>query len=329
MRYVRNIASKTLTLGQPETFLMPRNYVNRCLVLRLAGSVTVSGTTNNGAVKSAGIWWTIGNIRVRREGRDTLISIPGFLLYHLNRLLYKTSPLLTNATTGAAQTNTALSGTLILPFENLLGIRKFDTCLKGAGLSSLDLLIDTAAISNMFGSGFANAATVGATAMSLSIDVVEEVGVNNWNFGDIRLSLIAKAVVSATSANFQIKPLPVGNYYKGFLLYSEDTDAASDAIINNIKLKSGSEVIIDVPALDLKGALKLDQQNETAIDTGAYYLDLMPDGRLNSCLDVTPGSGRETLEMELNVTVGSGTTNIYVVGLEYIPPVIANKAPRK
>lgn len=324
-RQIRNIASKNLTLGQPETFLLPRNNVNRALVLRLAGSCTVTGATGNGAVKTAGLWWTIGNIRVRRDGRDTIISIPGFLLYHLNRLFYKTSPLITSPGSGAAQTNTAISGTLYLPFENIGGIRKFDTCLKGAGLSSLDLLVDTQAMSNVFGTTFANVAAVGATAMTISVDVVEETGVNNWNFGDIRMSLISKAVVTATSSNFQIKPLPVGNYYKGFLFFTEDNDAASDAILNNIKLKSGSEVIVDIPALDLKGAMKIDHQNETAIDTGIYYLDLMPDGRLNSSLDVTPKSGRETLEMELNVTVGGGTTNVWIIGLEYIKPVVANK----
>lgn len=325
-KQIRNIAVKSLTLGQPESILLPRNYAIRGLVLQLAGSVTVTGTTGNGGVNDAGIWHTISNIRVRRDGRDTVISIPGFLLYALNRIFYGTAPKLTNATTGAAQTNTALTGGLILPFENVMGIKPFDTLLKGSGLSSLDLLVDTQAISNMFGSAWANAAAVGTTAMSLSVDAVEEVGVNNFVFGDIRMSLISKANVAATSSNFQIKPLPVGNYYKGFLLFAIDsTDGASDAVITNIKLKSGSEVIVDQPALNCKDLMKLTHQQETAVQTGVYYLDLMSDGMLNQCLDVTPASGRETLEMELAVTKGTATTDIYVVGLEYIPPVIAKK----
>lgn len=325
-KQIRNIAVKSLTLGQPESILLPRNYAIRGLVLQLAGSVTVTGATGDGAVKTAGIWNTLSNIRVRRDGRDTLVSIPGFLLYSLNRIFYGTAPKLTNATTGAAQTNTALTGGLILPFENVLGIKPFDTLLKGSGLSSLDLLIDTQAISNIFGSAWANAAAVGTTAMSLSVDVIEEVNVNNFVFGDIRLSLISKANVAATSSNFQIKPLPVGNYYKGFLLFAMDsTDGPSDSVITNIKLKSGSEVIIDQPALNCKDLMKCAYGLETAVETGVYYLDLMPDGMLNQCLDVTPGSGRETLEMELAVTKGTATTDIYVVGLEYIPPVIAKK----
>lgn len=325
-KQIRNIAVKSLTLGQPETILMPRNYANRALVLRLAGSVTVTGTTGNGGVKTAGIWNTISNIRVRRDGRDTLVSIPGFLLYSLNRLFYRTAPLQVAASTGAAQTNTAISGTLYLPFENIMGLKPFDTLLKGAGLSSLDLLIDTQTVDNIFGSAWANAAIVGTTAMSLSVDVVEEVGVNNFIFGDIRLSLISKINVAATSTNFQIKPLPVGNYYKGFLLFAVDsTDGPSDSVITNIKLKSGSEVIVDQPAANLKGMAKMDFSLETALETGVYYIDLMPDGMLNQCLDVTSRSGRETLEMELSVTKGTATTDVYVVGLEYIPPVIVKK----
>jgi len=325
-KQIRNIAVKTLTLGQPETIQLPRNYAIRGLILQLAGSVTVTGATGDGNIKTAGIWHTISSLRVRRDGRDTLVSIPAFLLYSLNKIFYACAPKGTNATTGAAQTNTALTGGLILPFENLGGIKPFDTLLKGSGLSSLDLLVDTQAISNMFGSAWANAAAVGTTAMSLSVDVIEEVGVNNFIFGDIRTSLISKANVAATSTNFQIKPLPVGNYYKGFLLFAVDsTDGPSDTVITNIKLKSGSEVIVDQPALNCKDLMKLTHAQETAVETGVYYLDLMPDGMLNQCLDVTPGSGRETLELELAVTKGTATTDIYVVGLEYIPPVIVKK----
>ncbi|MFH0772549.1 MAG: hypothetical protein V1933_08025 [Candidatus Omnitrophota bacterium] len=324
MRNVREVSTKTLALGTPETFSIPRNYAHRHLALRLAGSITVAGGTTSGTPKTQGLWHLLSSLRIKRNGGDTVVSIPGWLLYELNKVFLGTAPTLVNLASGDAQSNTAVNGTIIIPFENLRGIKPFDTLLKGSGLSSLDLLVDTAAASAMINGGD-RTVTAGTTAFTLNVTTVEETEVNNFVFGDIRTSLVHKVAITGASSNFQIKPLPTGNFYKAFMLFVEDAGAGSNSVINKIKLKSGSESFVDVNGLLLRDIYKQAYSLES-LSTGVYYVDLMPDGMLNSCLDVTPQTGRETLELELDVAAPSGTCYVYVVGLEYIPPVGVRKS---
>lgn len=322
-KWTRNVAVKTLSLGNPETIQLPRNYCHRHLVLRLRGTVDVVAGTSAMTASVQGASNILSNIRVRRDGKEQVFGLSGALLYHLNRILYGQAPVATTpAVTNA--TNTNASVTLIVPFENVRGVKPFDTLLKGAGLSSLDLLIDTSTAQSMMLGG--NGTVTVNNSFTLEVDTVEEVGANNYAFGDIRCYLAQKVGVSGASSAFQIKPLPVGNRYKGFLIFAEDngTMLGSDALITNIKLKSGSQVFVDRPAQALKDELR-QLFNIGASDTGVYYLDLMADGMLNQCLDVTPESGNETLELELVTTAPAGTANIYVVALEYVQPVVVKK----
>jgi len=320
-KMIRNITTKTLTLGTPETIILPRNYAIRELCLRLKGTVDVVAGTSAMTQLSQGIANCLSNIRVRRDGKDTLYSLGGQLTYELNKILYGTPGAITlGAVTNA--TAVAVQATMIVPFENVNGVNPFDTLLKGSGLSSLDLLIDTSSAQSMFYGG--NGTVTVNTAFTLSVDSVEEFGANNFVFGDIRTYLAQKIAVSAASNSFQIKPLSVGNYYKGFLLFVEDVGVPSNSVVTNIKLKSGSEVFVDIPAVDLQDMNKK-KYGITTMSTGVYYIDLMPDGRLNQCLDVTPSSGRESLEFELVTAAPTTPCNISVVALEYIPPVVVKK----
>jgi len=323
MKNIRFVEQKTLTLGQPETIKIPTNNCIRNLILRLAGSITISGGSTSGTVHAQGVARLLSDISVKRNGSDTIFSLPGWLLYELNRILYGTAGSLTNLANGDAQANTAVNVSLIVPFENLRGVKPFDTLMKASGLSSLDLLVNTVAASGVVYGGDRTSA-VGTTAFTLRASIEEERFVNNFTFGDLRISLLNKVSVGGASANFQIKPLPVGNMYKGFMLFAEDAGVGSNALISNIKLKSGSEVFADIAGSELREVNKLDKGIET-LGTGVYYLDMLPDGMLNSSLDVSPKTGRETLEFELNVAAPGGTAYVYVVGIEYVPPVVVSK----
>jgi hypothetical protein len=321
MKFVRQITTKTLTLGQPETISIPRNYAIRNLALKLKGSITISGGTTSGIVKDSSPLQLLTNLRVRRDGKDTLISIPAVYLHRLNQILYGTRPQITSLANGDAQSDTAVSAGIIIPFENLRGVKPFDTLLKGAGLSSLDLLLDVASSASVLVQGGDRTIAVGSTPFTLDVMSIEEIGVNNFIFGDIRTYLAHKVSVSGASDSFQIKPIAVGNRYKGFLLVVEDDSALSNSIIDHIKLKSGSEVFVDANAESLQWRSKTEYQLES-LPTGYYYINLMPDGMLNQTLDVGPKSGRETLEFDLKVNAPGGTCYIYVIALEYIPAAV-------
>ena len=149
MKNTRNITTKTLTLGTPETITIPRNYAHRELILRLSGTVDFNQGNAAPTQLSQGCSNLLSNIRIRRDGKDTVYSLGGLLTFELNKLLYGTPPNVTLVGTATA-VGQAAKVTLRIPFENVNGIKPFDTLLKGAGLSSLDLIVDTQAAINMF-----------------------------------------------------------------------------------------------------------------------------------------------------------------------------------
>ena len=323
-RLKRQIALENVSLGNPITINLPRNYAYRSLTLRLAGSITVAGGSTSGTPYLAGCAKLINRVSIRRDGKDTVVDLTGEDLYILNKMLYKTAVQELNLPNGDANANQAVNVTLRVPFENLLGIKPFDTLLQSVGLSSLDMIIEVNSAASAVIDGGDRTVSVGTTAFTLTVTSDEETGVANFNFGNIRLYKAQSVAPAGASNAFQIKPISVGNMYKGFLLITKAAATAGDldsAVVDNIKLKSGSESFVDVKASTIQGENKIDQQLESLI-AGVYYLDLMPDGRLNAALDVTPSSGRQSLEFEL-VTLKAGTVD--VIALEYVPPVVVNK----
>ena len=319
----RNVAVKTLTLGTPETILLPRNYNIRNIVLRLTGTINVATGTTAMTQLRQGAANILSNLRVRRDGKDTLFAMDGKALWELNRVMYGKAPSTTLVAVSATATNQTLAVNLIIPFENVGGVKEFDTLLSTRNLSSLDLLVDTQAAQNIVYGG--NGTITVNTAFTLEVNVNEEIlPSQNFIFGDIRHYLAQKVSITGASSNFQIKPLPVGNSYKGLMLVFEDTGVPSDSLCTNVKVKSGTEIFVDRPYQALQNEVG-DKKNMGTIGTGIIYIDLMPDGSLNQTLDLTQDSGRQTCELELVTAAPSGTAYCSVYVLEYIAPVIANK----
>lgn len=318
----RKIAEETLSVNTPKTINLPRNYSIRGICVKLAGSITISGGTTSGTVKDSNPLQFIRSIEVRREGKDTLMKISPDILHRINQIFYGTRPDISGLANGDAQANTAVRGSFIIPFEVLKGISPKDTFLKAGGLSSLDLIVDVGAASDLVQGGDRTIA-VGTTAFTVIVETLEEIGLENFIFGDMKQYLVAEPEIAASSDNFQIKPIPVGNEYYAFVLVAKADNILNNSIINRIKLKSGSEVFFDVDA----DSLKYDNKRQFGIETfpdGYYVLFLTPDGLLNSTLDTRQGTGRNTLEFELKVTKQSGTNTISVYGMEYIRPQIVN-----
>ena len=319
----RKIAELTLTPGKLETINLPRNYAIRGICLKVAGSVTISSGTTSGTPKTASPCQILGNFEVRRDGKDTLFRMPAENAYITNKIFYGTAGAISGLASGDAQSNTAVYAEIIIPFEVLKGVSPIDTLVKAGGLSSLDLLVNVGAAADMVSGGDRTIA-VGSTAFTLVVETLEELGLENWVFGDMKQYLVSSADVSASSDNFQIKPIPVGNEYYAFILRARAENLDLNTIINRIKLKSGSEVFFDVDATSLQYSNKRDFQIESW-PAGYHVLMLSRDGLLNSCLDVRKGTGRETLEFELKVTKQTGTNVIDVLAMEYLRPNISIK----
>jgi hypothetical protein len=323
-KYSRNLAKETLTLGNPKTFNLPKNYPYRRLLMKISGTVDVVAGNSAMTAVPQGAANLLSSITVRRDGKDSLFALGGLLAYELNRIQYGLPNTITNAAVTNA-TNVAVQATVLVPFENVNGVNPFDTLLNGKGLSSLDLLIETVSAQNLMYGG--NGSVSVNTPFTLSIDSVEEFGGESFIFDDLKTYLAHKVPVIGASQSFQIKPITVGNFYKSLMLVVEDAGASgiqTNDIINNIQLKAGRETIIDIPAAELQNDVKT-QMKLASYPAGVYYLDLMPDGRLNQALDVTRNSGRESLELILDVNAPSGACNISVVAQEYVKAAIVSK----
>jgi hypothetical protein len=323
-RLQRQIAVEAVTLGQPITINLPRNYAYRSLSLRLAGSITVSGGSTSGTPFAAGCSKLISRVTIRRDGKDSIVDLTGEELHILNSYLYKSAVDQTNLANGDAATNQAVNTTLKVPFENLLGIKPFDTLLQSVGLSSLDMIIEINSAASAVIDGGDRTVAVGSTTFTLTVTSDEETGVANFNFGNIRLYKAQSVSPAGASSAYQIKPISVGNYYKGFLMITKVAATAGDldsTLATNVKLQSGSETFINAKGLVIRGENKTALQLASLI-AGVYYIDLMPDGRLNATLDVTPQSGRQSLELEIDVAKAG---SIDVIALEYVPPVTVVK----
>lgn len=326
-KIVRPIATENVFLGQPITVSLPRNYAYRDIKLRLAGSITISGGSASGTPYVGAPAQLITSIEVRRGGKDTIFSMSGEDLYLHNSLMYGVDPQNATLADGDAQTNTAVNVELTIPFENLLGAKPFDTLLQSVGLSSLDLIINIASAASVVVDGGDRTIAVGSTNFSLDISSTEEDNTQSFVFGDIRQYVAQNVNVAGASQNFQIKPINTGNFYKGFIIIAKDTNVAGEltnGIINNIRLKSGTISFFDQDSLQTQADNKV-KLHLSSTKAGLYYIDLMPDGRLNQTLDVSRASGRESLEFELDVNAPGATGTIRVLAQEYVKPVVVEK----
>lgn len=314
----RKIVSDTLTVGVPKSYPLPRNNMIRAISCRLAGSITVSGGSTSGTVKDSSTLALLNSVEVRRNGQDTLIKAEPALLHRLTQIFYGTRGEMVEISSGGTQTNTAVSGSFIIPFEVMRGYKGIDTGLQAGGLATLDLNIDVGQASQLIQGGDRTTA-VGSTAFTFVAETIEERGLDSLNTGDMKIYSAAEAVVSASSANFQIKPLPVGNEMYAIVVFARVDNILSNAVVNNIRLSSGSEVFVDRAGAALQAENKMFFGMETW-PTGIYVMPLSRDGMLNSTLDLRQGTGRNSLELTVDATQSGTTTKLSAYCIEYIRP---------
>lgn len=108
--------------------------------------------------------------------------------------------------------------------------------------------------------------------------------------------------------------MPVNKFYQGFLLSATNDGVLTDNIINNIRIKSGTTVFVDMKAETIQRFNELDfriQKDENY--TGLYYVDFTPRGRLSDVLNtMTAQGGFNTLEIILDISNVTESTQIDV-----------------
>lgn len=316
-------ANNKVTIG------LARGMVYRELYIRLQGQLDCDATLNTLAkTKRGDEWAVIKKIELIANGTDVLRSFDANFLWWLNYFMYSAAPKIT-AVIGDASINPAFDVVLIIPLWMPKAVRPIDTALDSRELSSLELTITWGDHTSI------NASADGwTTEPTVEIYSLESFNISG-PFSQWRIFTIEKEI-TATNTRFQVQ-LPVGKMYRGFILNTIDTLIDQGDILNNFKLVSGTSVFTDIHAQDdvlqqvgmLRNALQRHINGSVAASVyeglrrsdesdlaGWYFYDHVTDGRLTEAIDTL---GFSEFTIEANVTVGSGTTKLFVYPLEIVP----------
>ena len=306
---------------------LSRGMVYREMFLRLVGAPTVTLGNNTQAKTLRGDEWSlIKKIEIIANNTDVLKSFSGNDLWWLNYFWYGAAPHITSNLGDGATANVPFDSTLIIPFWMPNSLRPIDTALDARELSDLKIEVTWGDHLDM------NADNTGfTTAPTLEVNSLESFLVKG-PFAQWRVYTLEKEI-TASSTQFQIL-LPVGPMYRGFTIITTDDDVEVSGILNNLKLKSGTTVFADMPGevLQQVGSLRAGigrgHTNGAAVDylalrrgagnsyLGVYNYDHVTDGFKSESIDTL---GFSEFELELDVSVGSGTTKIYVIPQVIIP----------
>lgn len=313
--------------NSPVEIDLPRGMTYKELYLKLSGAPTLTAANNTAAKTLQGDEWAVvTRIDIIANGVDTIRSFSGNELWWLNYFLYRQSPFVTPGIGDTSTANPTFYSVLNLPFWSVGTVRPIDTLLDARILSDLKLRITWGQYTSI--NADASAWTTEPTIKVYSLEsMLAEGPFSKWNLYKIRKE------ITSTNSQFEIQ-LKVGPVYRGFLLNFTDAGADDGTILNNFKWIAGTTTFADLTEevlrqghhirhgypriLDSVGHAYLNLRRGTTYNSvlGWYYYEHCPDGYLSEGVDTL---GFSEHKLELDVTVGAGTTYCHVIPMEYIP----------
>lgn len=321
--------------GQQFTIQLGRGMIYRELVLRLSGTIAITGgaANNTAAGWARGDEWAIcARIEVIANGGDVIRSFTGPQLRVLNHALGG-QPRVSAQIGDAATASPAFDSTLIIPFWQPFAIRPMDTALDSSKVGDLRLVITTDASANIHSNG------TGAIAAVLDVHSIESFGVQGI-FTDFQMASSQTIFAGATTEGSI--DLVVGPVYRAILINAANgaSSLATDLpnAISNVKIKSGTTVFRDMQFRALQDwqrqRMNMGRENvqnvaATAPITGGFLnrvkstrqdedawalIDLVQDGYLSEAIDTI---GYSELKLELNV---SAAATITIIPFKLYPP---------
>ena len=307
---------------------LSRGMVYRELYVKLVGQLDRLTTENTQALTLKGDEWAcVKKIEIIANNVDVLWSLTGNQLWWFNYYQMGNRPHITPAI-GSEDADPSFATVLMIPFWMPRAIRPIDTALDARNLSDLQIRVtwgDDVDIQ-------ASAAPAWLTEPTLHVYSLESTKVKG-PFATQRVYYIEK-VISATTPQFQVT-LPVGPVYRSFLFNTESVGKDAGAILNNVKLKSGTTIFVDLPEMVLEqangwlrngtvhtfddGAGLYDPARRGStynVRAGWRFLDLVTDNFLTEALD---SLGFSELELELDVTVVGDPTKLFIIPQTIIP----------
>jgi len=243
----------------------------------------------------------INGIQLVGNGNENIKQIPGNKLYIDN--------VVATGKSGKKDIKTANGTGLVSYVYGIIHLsmprvsRPHDTILNTGVFQSLDLNIDWGAAANLGAGITINSAKLTVYSNQL-IGYKRNPGETIKYFEETSLS----EEVTATTSEMTIN-LPVKKLYKALSIVAKVNGIRNASVINGIKIKSGTTVMVewDAEALSVFNDFNYDIQNNENM-TGVYVIDFAERGRLSDMLDTV--NNFNTLELVLNVTKQTGTNFI-------------------
>lgn len=324
-QFVQWLQEKTVPFadGSQQTVDLVRGRLVRETVIDLDLTPTLTGANNTPAgVGGGGAWAVVKRLEVVLNGSQVILNLSGRELMFANLYGLGRAPEHPDTLGDGATANPALHVRLVIPWWLPRSVKPFDTVFDTRRLSTLQLRITWGTFTDVHAN-----ATAWTSDPVLTVSTLASQGgiPDNARFTAWRRSSIQQTI-SASSSQFQVI-FPVGFMYRGALFHMEDGGVDSGAILNNIKVRSGSVVFVDLAAYTLQAWINERYGMQTrdlpaiytrgANDPAGWVLwDHVSDGRNREAIDTLNLS--EFLA-ELDVTLGAGTTTLTTIPTQLIP----------
>lgn len=314
-RYNKIFDTRPFKLGGMDTIDLPRGLDTESIHFYLYGSI--QNTAAWATVKSEGLANLIRKVEILRNGQS-IAETPGTILTHGNFVRHggviKINPGV------AIGTFAGVEVVGYLDFANIAGLRPKDTNLETKEAISYQARITWGVATDLFtGAGASVFNLTFATSVRSNKDREDA---NGYKERPEFLKLhrfMERPYLANTVDRIALTP---NMLHKALVLRAESGGDLSAAIINNIRVEVGSEVVFDLPA-----AVVVDENlhdNGWALPAGYYVVDFAPSpSGLSKISDYLNLNGRNDAFLVLDV-VGGATNKVQILShcLQEIPEAI-------
>ncbi|WP_345984317.1 hypothetical protein WCX49_06680 [Sulfurimonas sp. HSL-1656] len=304
--YLHKAGQAAFTPTTQSRIELPRNFHMHNLVCKL-----VVNHDNAAAVSllSGGFLNLINQIQIVSNGSKTHKHVDTKKLSH--NTLYNIGKNMTKSVVTTVSSAGNISTIYFAIDFSMLGMaRPYDTIENTALYTTFDMLIDWASEASIGTGVTVNSATLFVSSNEL-VGYARNPGERIAHNIETQLS---KEITSSTT-EFQID-LPVKKVYRRLLIAATVDGVVNNSVVNSVKLKSGTTVIAEWDADDLRAFNIRKNRIITESDAdGLLLIDFCARGKLSDALD-TNGQFN-TLELVLSVTKQAGTNNVTVYTDEF------------
>jgi hypothetical protein len=356
-RVKRLVQSQAWAVNTLVTVPLPRNYDLESVYITITGTENYPAALVAACVRSDAPFGLITRIEVIAEGRQTLFSVPGYVMGMANirrhrRPTYReraeswnnhqNPPLVYTAPTSTMPTSTsvAFAGTICLDFQNIQGFRPKDTVLRTGGLQTLDLKLTFGDQTSLFYPAAASATPFAAPALGSTLPTLTNYTITPGTLfvnisevqelADPQTGQISSPTSVQRWSNQQINLpsvqtnlqtlLPTDNFVGMVLLTTKISGESIDGMISGARLQRGVDVRYNIDVPVLRGLMQMD--SDWAMQPGFMALDIMGAG--NQFVKISEAwnlqGGADTRIGVDVVAAGAGTTSTAdITTVEFIP----------